>query len=213
MSFFGKLKGSATPASPTTGTLPPKKDATIPQSTPLEKHIADLGGPVRPDGSDKFFGFENYGSTCYANSIIQCLYYSTTFRENVLNFPPLPSTPEQSESDADRSMSLQNGLPAPGNHLLTAATNNLTSSSPARRPIILPNSPEAQTTKPDDKDSPDYKKKVAMRSGPVLEMQMSNSNAYGMSESLFTSLKDIFESIIGHQSRTGIISPLKFLEI
>ncbi|KAG9675469.1 cysteine proteinase, partial [Aureobasidium melanogenum] len=213
MSFFGKLKGSATPASPTAGTLPPKKDATIPQSTPLEKHIADLGGPVRPDGSDKFFGFENYGSTCYANSIIQCLYYSTTFRENVLNFPPLPSAPEQSESDADRSMSLQNGLPAPGNHLLTAATNNLTSSSPARRPIILPNSPEAQTTKPDDKDSPDYKKKVAMRSGPVLEMQMSNSNAYGMSESLFTSLKDIFESIIGHQSRTGIISPLKFLEI
>lgn len=52
-----------------------------------------------------------------------------------------------------------------------------------------------------------------MRAGPVLEMQMSNSNAYGMSESLFTSLKDIFESIIGHQSRTGIISPLKFLEI
>lgn len=110
-------------------------------------------------------------------------------------------------------MSLQNGLPAPGNHLLTAATNNLTSSSPARRPIILPNTPEAQTTKPDDKESPDYKKKVAMKSGPVLEMQMSNSNAYGMSESLFTSLKDIFESIIGHQSRTGIISPLKFLEI
>jgi ubiquitin carboxyl-terminal hydrolase 9/13 len=110
-------------------------------------------------------------------------------------------------------MSLQNGLPAPGNHLLTAATNNLTSTSPARRPIVLPNSPEAQATKPDDKDSPDYKKKVAMKSGPVLEMQMSNSNAYGMSESLFTSLKDIFESIIGHQSRTGVISPLKFLEI
>lgn len=81
MSFFGKLKGNAvssvchferfaprltddhvhlkTPASPTAGTLPPKKDATIPQPTPLEKHIADLAGPVRPDGSDKFFGFEN----------------------------------------------------------------------------------------------------------------------------------------------------------
>ncbi|KAG9532755.1 hypothetical protein KCU79_g22650, partial [Aureobasidium melanogenum] len=102
MSFFGKLKGSATPASPTAGTLPPKKDATIPQSTPLEKHIADLGGPVRPDGSDKFFGFENVlrehmvraylkhlkifvtdpMRNSYANSIIQCLYYSTTFREN-----------------------------------------------------------------------------------------------------------------------------------
>lgn len=149
----------------------------------------------------------------YANSIIQCLYYSPTFRDNVLNFPPLPPSPEQNDSDPDRSMSLQNGLPAPGNHLLTPATNNLTNTSPARRPIILPNTPEAQVTKPDDKDSPDYKKKLAMQSGPVLEMQTSNSNAYGMSESLFTSLKDIFESITGHQSRTGIISPLKFLEI
>lgn len=110
-------------------------------------------------------------------------------------------------------MSLQNGLPQPGNHTLSAASNNLTSSSPARRPIILPNSVEAQTTKPDDKDSPDFKKKMAMQAGPVLAMSMSNSNAYGMNESLFTSLKDIFESIIGHQSRTGIISPLKFLEI
>lgn len=149
----------------------------------------------------------------YANSIIQCLYYSTTFRDNVLNFPPLPPSPEQNDSDADRSMSLQNGLPAPGNHLQTPATNALTNSSPARRPIILPNTPEAQAAKPDDKDSPEYKKKMAMKSYPILEMQTSNSNAYGMSESLFTSLKDIFESITGHQSRVGTISPLKFLEI
>jgi ubiquitin carboxyl-terminal hydrolase 9/13 len=149
----------------------------------------------------------------YANSIIQCLYYSSNFRDNVLNFPPLPPSPEQNDSDADRSMSLQNGLPAPGNHLLTAAPNNLTNTSPARRAVILPGSPEAQAAKPDDKDSPEYKKKMAMKSGPILEMQTSNSNAYGMSESLFTSLKDIFESITGHQSRTGIISPLKFLEI
>ena len=34
-----------------------------------------------------------------------------------------------------------------------------------------------------------------------------------MSESLFTSLKDIFEAIIAHRSRIGVISPHKFLEI
>lgn len=85
--------------------------------------------------------------------------------------------------------------------------------SPARRPIILPGSPEATTTKPDDRESPEFKKKVAMRAGPVLEMQLSNATRYGMPESLFTSLKDIFESIIGHQSRMGIVSPHKFLEI
>lgn len=87
------------------------------------------------------------------------------------------------------------------------------SNSPARRPIILPNSPEAQAQKPDDKDSPEYKKKIAMRAGPILDMQLNNSTSYGMDESLFTSLKDIFEAIIGHQSRMGVVSPHKFLEI
>lgn len=34
-----------------------------------------------------------------------------------------------------------------------------------------------------------------------------------MSESLFTSIKDIFEAIVTHQSRSGVVSPQKFFEI
>lgn len=45
--------------SPSLGNTPTKKDPNLPQLTPLEKHIADLTGPARIDGSDKFFGFEN----------------------------------------------------------------------------------------------------------------------------------------------------------
>lgn len=44
-------------------------------------------------------------------------------------------------------------------------------------------------------------------------MDYENSTAYGMSESLFTSLKDIFEAVIAHRSRMGVVSPHKFLEI
>lgn len=37
-----------------------KKDPNAPVPTPLEKHLADVAGqPIRPDGSDKYFGFEN----------------------------------------------------------------------------------------------------------------------------------------------------------
>jgi ubiquitin carboxyl-terminal hydrolase 9/13 len=61
MSFFGKFKPGSTPSQATATAQAAKKDVTGP--TPLEKHLADLGGPIRPDGSDKFFGFENYGST------------------------------------------------------------------------------------------------------------------------------------------------------
>jgi ubiquitin carboxyl-terminal hydrolase 9/13 len=67
MSFFGKLKGGGSAASGGQahgGAAQGRKgDPHATQPTPLEKHLADATGPVRPDGSDKFFGFENYGST------------------------------------------------------------------------------------------------------------------------------------------------------
>ena len=63
MSFFGKFKPGATPSQANNGAL--KKDPNAPSPTAMEKHLADFTGPIRPDGSDKFFGFENYGSTWY----------------------------------------------------------------------------------------------------------------------------------------------------
>ena len=44
-------------------------------------------------------------------------------------------------------------------------------------------------------------------------MTFENTAAYGMPESLFTSMKDIFEAILAHQSRIGVLSPHKFLEV
>jgi ubiquitin carboxyl-terminal hydrolase 9/13 len=44
--------------SPATGSIPIKKDPNAPEPTPLEKLLVNAG-PLRGDGSDKFFGFEN----------------------------------------------------------------------------------------------------------------------------------------------------------
>jgi ubiquitin carboxyl-terminal hydrolase 9/13 len=44
-------------------------------------------------------------------------------------------------------------------------------------------------------------------------MDYENAKAYGMNESLFSSLKDIFEAVIAHRSRIGVVSPHKLLEI
>ena len=85
-------------------------------------------------------------------------------------------------------------------------------SSPARK-INTPASPGAAVRPEDQKDSPEYKKRSAITAGPVLDMTYDNSAGYGMDESLFTSLRDIFEAIIGHQSRIGVVSPHRFLEI
>jgi ubiquitin carboxyl-terminal hydrolase 9/13 len=79
---------------------------------------------------------------------------------------------------------------------------------------MAPGTPGAPGTRPEDnKDSPEYKKKQAMAAGPVLNLDWENSQSYSMHTSLFTSLKDIFEAVIAHQSRIGVVSPNKFLEV
>lgn len=55
------------PASPAAGHPVAKKDPNAPEPTPLEKLLANAG-PLRGDGSDKFFGFENVSAPADAAS-------------------------------------------------------------------------------------------------------------------------------------------------
>jgi ubiquitin carboxyl-terminal hydrolase 9/13 len=72
----------------------------------------------------------------------------------------------------------------------------------------MPNS-----NKPEDKESSDYKKKQALLHGPILNLSYQNTTEYDLPETLFTALKDVFEAIVTNQSRRGVVSPTKFLEV
>ncbi|KAL8403045.1 hypothetical protein RB594_008342 [Gaeumannomyces avenae] len=209
--FFKHLKsGAGSSGSSANAAASKKKEEPAPELTPLEKMLQNAG-PLREDGSDKFFGLENFGNTCYCNSIVQALYYSETFRENVVNYPPF--SPSDTPNGKRGKVNVQIRPPAAANEDQPPAGKKLTAAQALEQRKKI-NAGQGLPLRPEDKpDSPEYKKKQAMLKGPVLELAQENSTAYGMQESTFTGLKDLFMALIESQTRTGVLSPQRFLEI
>ncbi|CAH0019465.1 unnamed protein product [Clonostachys rhizophaga] len=218
--FFNKIKGASTasgnPTVKENAAAKKRDEQIILEMTPLEKMLRNAG-PLREDGSDRFYGFENFGNTCYCNSIVQALFYSDLFRNSVINYPSLsPSdTPDGTRPRVNVSIRppMQPTPPNPPN----GKQKGLSSSQviKQRQAINAGMPPPGQgPVRPEDKpDTPEYKKKQAMLKGPILELAQENTNAYGMDECTFTGLKDIFLALIESQTRTGVLSPQRFLEI
>ena len=155
--------------------------------------------------------------TCssYCNSIMQALYYSIPFRENVVRYPP------HSPNDTP------NGQPTIVVPIRAAVPNGAVSPPPKAKGLTAkeamerrkainngqPVSPQPGQRPEDKPDSPEYKKKHAMIAGPILELTYENASSYGMEESTFTAMKDIFMALIANPARSGVLSPQRFLEI
>lgn len=155
----------------------------------------------------------------YCNSIVQALYYSDAFRHNVVNYPPFTPSHTPDGKVAKVNVTIRppmsqntNGAATGPNKGQKGATGSPAGKTgqPAKPGPPVPGQP----IRPEDKpDSPEYKKKQAMIKGPVLELAQENSSAYGMQECTFTGLKDIFTALIESNTRTGVLSPQRFLEI
>ncbi|KAF3934260.1 hypothetical protein ABW19_dt0200447 [Dactylella cylindrospora] len=146
--------------------------------------------------------------------MLQCLYYSKQFREAVINYPQkslFPGGPNGAIS-ANPKLSRTSTEPAVPNGKAKVGAGQ-----PA--PLARRGSTPAPTTaapgppKPEDKDSPEAKKKAALAAGPILNVEAANSKNYGMDETLFTAMKDLFESVVNSESRTGVVSPQRFVEV
>ena len=154
----------------------------------------------------------------YANSILQCLYFSAPFREQVINFPRR-SPPESLLASPDGQPRFVNtvGSASSSSAPAAAAAKLRPPTGPSARAAAGPNSTPTGAgggSGKDDKDSPDARKKALMAAGPVFGVDYANAPSYGMDESLFTGLKDLFEAMAGSaHARTGVVSPHRFLEM
>ncbi|OTA69275.1 ubiquitin carboxyl-terminal hydrolase [Hypoxylon sp. EC38] len=212
-SFLNKWKTGGAAASGSAGKdAQKKKEETTPEITPLEKMLQNAGA-LRQDGSDKFFGMENFGNTCYCNSIVQALYYTVPFREQVLKFPPL--SPSNTPNGTRPRVNVQIRAPVTNGaaHGGANAKKPLTAAEAMEKRKQI-NSGQAQPVRPEDKpDTPEYKKKQAMLKGPILELAQESNETFGMDECTFTGLRDIFMALVDSSVRTGVLSPQRFLEI
>jgi ubiquitin carboxyl-terminal hydrolase 9/13 len=48
---------------------------------------------------------------------------------------------------------------------------------------------------------------------PSIPLDYSRNEEYGMKESLFTCLKDLFERIVAEDGKSGVIAPTKLVEV
>ncbi|WQF77658.1 Putative ubiquitin specific protease, papain-like cysteine peptidase superfamily [Colletotrichum destructivum] len=217
--FFNKLKSAGnTTSSPTSKDAPSKKvkEEPAPELTPLEKMLQNAG-PLREDGTDKFFGLENFGNTCYCNSIVQALFYSESFRDHVIKYPLLSPSDTPNGTRPKVNVTIRPPVAKDPPNTPGAKQKGLSASESMKRRQAMTAGmppPGAPGIRPEDKpDSPEYKKKHAMIKGPILELAQENPSAYGMEECTFTGLKDIFQALIESNTRTGVLSPQRFLEI
>ena len=147
----------------------------------------------------------SYSCDSYGSSILQCLFYSIPFREQVINFPAR-SSPEQVIRGENGQLRLVPTVPFPQTPEQLAKAKAQTTTS-----VAVPTT--RTSIKPEDKESQEYKKKQILNKGPLWALRYENANSYGMKESLYTCMKDLFEAICMNQERTGIIAPYKFYEI
>ncbi|KAH8177667.1 ubiquitin carboxyl-terminal hydrolase domain-containing protein [Sarocladium implicatum] len=222
--FLSKIKSAGAPsAGPAAKDAAAKKNLAepAPEATPLEKMLQNAG-PLREDGSDRFFGFENFGNTCYCNSIVQALFYSDMFRDHVIQYPPLSPADSPNGVRPKVNVSIRPPVAKEASNPQQQLDKNgkvkgLSSSQVIKQRQAINSGqlgPNGQPIRPEDKpDTPEYKKKQAMLKGPILELASENALPYGMEESTFTGLKDIFLALQESDTRIGVLSPQRFLEI
>ncbi|PHZ16149.1 cysteine proteinase [Rhizopus microsporus ATCC 52813] len=163
------------------------------------------------DEGERYFGLENFGNTCYSNSVVQALYFCKPFRHCVLNYPqptfPEISTPQTPLANGNGHYS----FPSSTSITSTTATpsNGSISTKLTSRNSI--NGMSNSTSSSNNSSNTNGNHANTGSTTTVEKDQNSINLTPGMEDTLFSSLKDLFWKISTHKKKTGVIAPVNFI--
>ncbi|RCH98522.1 hypothetical protein CU097_012838 [Rhizopus azygosporus] len=163
------------------------------------------------DEGERYFGLENFGNTCYSNSVVQALYFCKPFRHCVLNYPqptfPEISTPQTPLANGNGHYSF------PSSTSITSTTavpsNGSISTKLTSRNSI--NGMSNSTSSSNNSSNTNGNHANTGSTTTVEKDQNSINLTPGMEDTLFSSLKDLFWKISTHKKKTGVIAPVNFI--
>lgn len=233
-----------------------------------EEEISSQSAFPFGDGSDKVFGMENFGNTCYCNSVLQCLFYTTSFRNEIINFPhteprrkrrtkvsgnrqhpfasatrttpPTSSAPSSVAKPKRASIFSMKKEPS-----MSPSVVSLTSTQPQQTKEVNGTAPSFNSpmerklaakhpelkelgvsyvlnaqknisvvgTSADPNSTAEQRKKNALVKGPIVNLDHLYNKNYNVEKSLFSAIKDCFECMAESRSKTGVVSPSRFISI
>ncbi|KAI9343369.1 hypothetical protein BD770DRAFT_398222 [Pilaira anomala] len=159
------------------------------------------------DEGERYFGLENFGNTCYSNSVVQALYYCKPFRQCVLNFPQA-STAQICTPLYPSSPSVNTN----GHSYFPSTSSSSTSSSPAMNGTRVNGTSTPVKETISNKSRSSVNGNIAGTPTIPIEKDQNNINiAPGMEDTLFSSLKDLFWKISTNKKKTGVVAPVNFI--